>query len=354
MHRTDKIPELPLMKLMLILCVVGIHSNVNAYLSGLPGANPAGMDIVKYLVTLVSIAGVPGFFLISGFLFFRGLSEGGFTRAVYERKLRSRVKTLFIPYLFWNVLCLLVFLAKHYLFGFPGLGILTPDGVHFGRLLLGFIYVPEAGNIPYAFAFWFIRNLMIFSLLSPIIYLIARRWWSLLLFCSLFLVEGVNMYGVNWFALGAAFALHGWEPSRLRLRTPVALSLLAALLVIAAVMLFTQGIPYTLDQLWQYICLLGILALFYNLSRRLLPASRRPLLGSLVGGTFFIYAFHEIYSTSLSRAVPALIGGSQPWQAPLAFLITFLLLTVSAWVVYLLMRRYLPKFTDIITGGRSA
>jgi fucose 4-O-acetylase-like acetyltransferase len=44
-------------------------------------------------------ANVPVFFFISGFLFFYSVD---FNTDVYKRKIKSRVKTLLIPYIIWN------------------------------------------------------------------------------------------------------------------------------------------------------------------------------------------------------------------------------------------------------------
>lgn len=44
---------------------------------------------------------VPTFFLISGFLFFVNFQEWSWEG--YKKKMSSRVKTLLIPYVFWNI-----------------------------------------------------------------------------------------------------------------------------------------------------------------------------------------------------------------------------------------------------------
>ena len=54
--------------------------------------------------------GVPGFFFLSGYLFF-------LSKKTYLQKLRTRMYTLLIPYLLWNTLLLGLYLIA-YAFGF--------------------------------------------------------------------------------------------------------------------------------------------------------------------------------------------------------------------------------------------
>lgn len=49
---------------------------------------------------------VPAFFLISGFLFF--LNVNNWEKQVYVSKLKSRSKTLLLPYILWNALPILL------------------------------------------------------------------------------------------------------------------------------------------------------------------------------------------------------------------------------------------------------
>ncbi len=53
---------------------------------------------------------VPIYFFISGFVFFLGVE---LTRGVYTRKLKNRVHTLLIPYIIWNIIDVLLVLARH-------------------------------------------------------------------------------------------------------------------------------------------------------------------------------------------------------------------------------------------------
>ena len=55
-------------------------------------------DFLKFYVFLLNTC-VPSFFMLSGYLFFRKYQSG-----MWQSKLTSRIKTLLVPYVIWNVL----------------------------------------------------------------------------------------------------------------------------------------------------------------------------------------------------------------------------------------------------------
>lgn len=96
----------------LIVAVVFIHTNltdvmINGTLLADEGQFPVH-DVFRHVVTneLARIA-VPLFFFISCFLFFY---RSDFSFAVYGMKLKKRIRTLLVPYLFWNIVVFLLFL----------------------------------------------------------------------------------------------------------------------------------------------------------------------------------------------------------------------------------------------------
>lgn len=71
---------------------------------------PAWFDFVVTLISSVlSGIAIPLFFFFSGFLFFK---DSEFSLTVYIHKLRSRAKTLLIPYLMWNFIAILNNIVK--------------------------------------------------------------------------------------------------------------------------------------------------------------------------------------------------------------------------------------------------
>lgn len=106
---------------------------------------------------ILSPIAVPLFFIISGTLFFRD-----YENSLYIKKIRNRIKTLFVPYCLWNTLSM-VFIM-----------VLTYSGL--SRFFIGrepFEFTIEnivLGVFHYKFflPFWFLFNLICFVLIAPI------------------------------------------------------------------------------------------------------------------------------------------------------------------------------------------
>ena len=112
-------------------------------------------NVIRHIVTdeIEKIA-IPLFFFISGFLFFY---RSEFSFATYGLKLKRRIRTLLIPYLFWNMVVLLYkFLTQTFFLSMTsGRNKLISD---FNWLdWLNVFWNHYEGN-PICYQFWFIRN----------------------------------------------------------------------------------------------------------------------------------------------------------------------------------------------------
>lgn len=116
-----------------------------------------------YMVNVFTQLGVPMFFFISGLLFYRNCNFKDI-----ERKLHSRVHSLLIPYIIWNVLFVGIFFAlTHISF--------IHDKMHIGNVLndpMEIIYAII--NARYT-VLWFVKDLMIFCLLSAGVFLALKN-----------------------------------------------------------------------------------------------------------------------------------------------------------------------------------
>lgn len=112
---------------------------------------------------------VPTFFMISGYLFFFNIKKWDILE--YRRKLKSRVSSLLIPYLLWNAIPIIggillnIFIAIAH--GMP-LFAQAKEFLHSIGWLNAFWNVSDGH--PYVVPLWYIRDLMICCLFTPLIY----------------------------------------------------------------------------------------------------------------------------------------------------------------------------------------
>ena len=175
-------------------------------------------EILKILVsqTLVKVA-VPAFFVMSGYLFFANVER--FTKKVYWQKIKRRIKSLLIPYIIWNLLM----------------------AAKLGEISMNTFIAPA--NMP----LWFLRDLIIVSLATPIIYIGVRKlgWWIVAILLPIY-VTGMwaiqpeaNPYAICFFCLGAALSIKKMDLVETCGRYVMPACVLSVILIIA--MMLTYG-----------------------------------------------------------------------------------------------------------------
>ncbi|MDR1644697.1 MAG: acyltransferase, partial [Tannerellaceae bacterium] len=155
---------------------------------------------------------VPLFFFISGFLFFLNIEK--FNGKSYCNKLRTRTKTLLIPYLLWNLLATTIFSIIAVV---PALKAFVNHDMEYNVLaFLCYLWGDANGGMPIAYPFWFIRDLMVIVIFTPLIFLIVKHakiyaiaalgilwyfnWW--------FGLPGFSINCIFFFSAGAYFGIY--------------------------------------------------------------------------------------------------------------------------------------------------
>lgn len=162
-----------LMKIFLTIGVIYIHS-----FSLVPAETSNFLYYLKVFLSFVlpRIA-VPLFFVYSGYFFFKG---NEFNKITYWIKTKRRLSTLVIPYIFWNIVALIVFLVTDERFRaniFNIHDVLT-------KTFIG--NIPDTGLwhclgyeipmiTPLNTPLWYIRDLFLICLLSPLVYTLIRN-----------------------------------------------------------------------------------------------------------------------------------------------------------------------------------
>ncbi len=150
-------------------------------------------DTTSYFFSeLIGRIAVPLFFFISGFLFFYRSKE--FSLSVYRHKLKNRGRSILLPYLFWNLMIISYSILIQTI---PGLSSSTNQLMDMHSLtdwLDAFWSIN--GGCPICYQFWFLRDLIVMILFSPLIYILVKyfRWFSVF-------VLGVLWYFNWWFSL---------------------------------------------------------------------------------------------------------------------------------------------------------
>lgn len=335
---------------LLLLGVILIHCRFD-----LPGQGFGAAQLTMSFVsgTLASLC-VPFYFLIAGFLFFHGV--GKFDTSAYIRKLRKRVKTLFIPYFIWNIIgliCLLIKLLPSFRSYFPQYGVIEPD---FVSILKGFwsfsLMSPSLVPYPYDFVLWFVRDLIVFNLLAPFFYVAARHLKIVVFPVLVFLAASgtavplMNPAMVFFYFTGAVIAIKGYSLGILYRYGKYCV--LPAMLF--AVLTEMQILPDCNIFRFMY-CLTGICALSYLISRLLVRNFTIPK--KITGSGFFIYAFHGLYVTLCVKAVLLAIKPDSSFGYVGCYVANFFVMYTLSTCVFYALKKLVPGVLSVMCGGRT-
>lgn len=330
--------------------------------------------LVMFFSDVLACLSVPMFFMISGFLFFYGKEFNG---SIYVKKLKTRVRTLLIPFILWNMIALfnqMIRMLPVFSSFFPNLG---DTEFHFSFVRLfntffnntsynGLLVFPveeivTTCPVPINVPMWYVRDLMITILLTPVIYWFIRKinYWYLIglflatsIFATCFYIEG-NYYllflnNLFFFSLGAWYSINHQNviEQMWKLRHAAWLYFPFALMD-----LFTK--ETSLNYYIHFIGIfLGIISCFCVVSY-LLKNGKVRINSTLANSSFFVFALHTLIIGDLAKIL--LIGLHLPDTTivMLALYVAVPVLTVCLCVVlYMLLRRYMPLVCGLLTGGR--
>lgn len=339
--------KLQTLSFLLIIMVVFLHSyNISPLNIIRQNYNFFIQHFISEEITRIA---VPLFFAISGYLFFLGV-KGKIDEFV--DKFKKRTKSLVIPYLFWSSIWIIIYYCLQ--------SIPQTKSFFLGKRVSDFSATDFLDTLfinPIPFQFWFIRDLIVLVLLSPIIYFLIKKikyllaislliTWYLNLNFYLFLNESVL-----FFTIGASLSISNSQVltkvySKKHLIIPLIWVLFCVFLTLIAVS--NTANLLLISFLHKTAILLGIASIWilYDLFSKD-KKEKPPLIYSF---SFFIFAFHLPLMTFV-RAILFKLGNTEFISFSI-YLIAPIIVIFSSLFIGSLLKRALPDFYKIINGGR--
>lgn len=296
---------------------------------------------------ICSIA-VPCFFFFSGFLFFHNIPDNIGDIIWVKDKWKRRSRTLLIPYLFWNLLnvaAILLVTAFFHGLSIPATSNQMP-AVEKGPL---FWFLTGPINFP----LWYLRDLIVLSLLAPVLYYPFKKVprLSLLLLLLVYLASAQwNCYpSFAFFGIGCWMALRRGNLLYFchSIKYP-AFVLSFLFLVLATAFYSLKGHQY----LWIIFIPFGMIS-FMNLSEVWMKNPRiAQLMLKLSETVFFIYAAHEIYLMGWVKGLLLRIYGNGLAGQWISYFMTPLLTLLGCLFLFYLLKKLIPKSLAFLCGGR--
>lgn len=303
-----------------------------------------------YLRALVNMA-VPVFFVISSYLYFQNWN---FSWQCYKKKILRRFYSLYIPFIVYNALYIPYIFIKNNI-------IHSADTRHLSVFSIDmltsiFIGLPD---IPSP-VLWFIRVLLLFSLVAPIIGLMIKysKWTFVLIIIICLLLSPYFQYAsiLYWLpclSLGTLLAFHESDiiifinQLKQRISRLVFLILFIAFIITISYILRNEDV-FTSPYYYYYrMTVPFVVILFYSYFHHLLPSR---LVSSILPYTFTIYCMHVPFVNFSVMFISRLI----PSQHFIVVQLLSLMIAFTMCLIICILLSHIKPLWTILTGYRNS
>lgn len=297
--------------------------------------------VIQTFIGRVANCAVPFFFIISGFLFTKGIKR--YTDAY--PKIKKRVSTLLVPYLFWCTVFILTvaFIGQFFNLEEDYLALLRK-----GELVK---FVTYCFWTPAAFHLWYVRDLFLIVLLSPLLLMAFIKCPKVSLLLSFLLLGLLKIvpyisWGLWWFSIGLYYGVIKREPF-FNLNRKVGVVMLFVGLVLTYLSVI-YNFPTTSDKWYSIPIILCLIIGFWRLYDYL-PSLSFGL--CFFDFTFIIYCAHIPLLNVLKKVVHPMLFDDL-FGCALGFILSPIICIIAIIAIATCLKACTPRFYKLITGGR--
>lgn len=339
-HSKDQIwNKVTLMSLLCSLLILTMHTINNVM--GKYEFSPVSDSILNFIHWITHNA-VKLFWMLSAILFYRD-----YKYSLTAKKYKSRFKSLFIPYLLWNLLSMLF---TWFIYCVPSLR----------SMVNGYdLFYPSCDNIimglfhyKYNIIFWFIFELIILVAAAPIIFTILKNKYVGIISIILFYVFAPTIFkdsslirgGESWtfYLIAAYMGIHYFDLCMTKISKYIAVIGFLLLLVFNSLQMHFCTYRLVSDM----ITLFSVCLIWWG-GDILLPLFKKWMIGI----SMFIYAVHFNIDMVVSKIIVRLIPDI-PEISLLVFVFAWISTVLLSISIALFVRKYIPNIYNLLNGGR--
>ena len=290
-----------------------------------------GYELVYNFLNNLATMAVPIYFGLSGYLFFRNCGWNSI-----GRKIRSRVKTVVVPYLFWNLFFYGVYGIIEKV---PAIG--SRMNVEMPEITLKVLLLDQYANPP----LWFLPKLFLLQLFTPIGLWLFQKFKHLnLIWIVAFVVADIVVdFGysnpVHWISIfyGAGYLSYFYSKKIENLSDDVSISRLL-IYGITLVLFIVQS--FSLKWLFAPLFWLTLMIAIRNVPTR-----------DFMKTSFFIFCTHY-FVVLVVRKLLLMTFGTSTTAMFLCYIVTFIITIILLTLVGMIFRKTIPKVYSVVCGGR--
>lgn len=369
-----------MLRFPLAILVVFVHGfGADIDISELHASGLTGLAVYDYIRLFFSVviarSAVPIFFIISGYLLFLKVEE--YNKIVYISKLRKRWHSLVIPYLSWIILFVLWTLMFKVggilLHSKPWIGILDYfqengylhmlwDSSVWGERIT-WLGIGTHNSGPVLLPFWYMRDLIMMVILSPIICWLINK--IKVLFIIFLLVIYAFDIKVSWmsgtfttasffFSLGSYWAIKKQDFTDVLWKWRYLICLTALLLMVCQTYSGSSMGNMVSRMIHPWLVIIQSFALIIGASKLCMYPNFYKVNKKLAKMSFFTYALHPFILGYIISKLNKIMPISDTWYAmTLNYLATPILCVIICIVIYMIMKKLMPGILEMIVGERN-
>jgi fucose 4-O-acetylase-like acetyltransferase len=297
-------------------------------------------NIERLLYNLSEVA-VPLFFFISAYLYFFD-----FTGNLYAIKLKKRVYTLLIPYVFYNIIFYIEYIVMH-------------KSIEQFNLIDLFDFIVLGKSV-----LWFMRELILFTILGYVIWRIIDKkiiFLSSICLSIIFSIFGFFPYksiGYWWgiYLIGAYFGKNNYKLYKLEKNIEKKLTYRLIMMFLFILIILSFFMPNFKDVynvfinvyylIFRYICILliWIIVLFFN--------KKIQKIKGYMKCTFVSYCWHSTIIAVVQILLNKVIHVNNSVLYIFTYFVTIIFTYLIINMVYVLMKKHTPRLLYFLNGFR--
>lgn len=309
------------------------------------------LNVCSFFSFVFGQLAVPVFFMISGYLFFLNMKQWNWRG--YKSKLQSRVYTLLIPYIVWNILYTLFKSLSSSLSFYDyvlSLGVFQVFGFHCD-ITTNALGLPHFECSPLLGSFWYLQQLMFLCVVSPFIYVMCKRM-PVASIGVMYVVYIMNIWitgtAMLFFSIGSLLALSGKAFDEYAKKYSHTIMIIAICIAVMLMFVGWREQEATSLILYRLFVPFGVLSLIYICGQY---RCDKIIVRNMSECSFFVYAAHMFivpytYSEKITN-----MWSNIPMDM-MAFFVRPILIYVSLVAFCILLRRHLPFVHGILTGRK--
>lgn len=270
--------------------------------------------------------------------------------------MKTRAKSLLQPYIVWNTITILAFAALH-LFA---KGYINPKFENVPQWSVSDYLVAfwnGSGGNPISYPLWFLRNLIVMTVASPLFYLAVFKFGRTFSWIVLTAIMAIHIFipvGGGWvtsifyFYVGTMIAKYWQVLNKYSIHRYKLIACVSALLFLISVIIST--IKQDNSALYNTTRLFGSITYvltFVGLTNKGLNVPKL-----LSDSSFFLYLYHPLALMGLGRLLIGILHPCGLHELICVYLLNLSTITLIGVFLFVLMRKYTPAVLKILIGNR--